>query len=285
MSIECKLINCNIASQKILKMKKLLTLVLLFITISTFAQDKIIKKNGDTINCKVTEIAVDEVKYFYPDNPKLIFGIDKAKLEKIEFGTGEVIAIKSDTFKDEEYYAGQHKHALKVAFLSPLFGHTEISYEQYIKPGRSWEVGLGIVGLGIDTYDINAKGVYTKFAYKMIRKPDYYAQRMHYSHILKGAYIAPELAFRYVAYDNYGGYDYYGQYNGDTRTEEFAFALTLKFGKQWVIEDGFIIDFYLGVGYGSSNDDQSMGPVPFGFVAGVDVPIAFTSGLRIGWAL
>jgi hypothetical protein len=266
-------------------MKKLLTLVLLFISISTFAQDKIIKKNGDTITCKVTEMGADEVKYFYSDNPKLIFGIDKAKLEKIEFGTGEVIVVKSDTFKDEEYYANQHKHAIKIAFLSPLFGHTELSYEQYIKPGRSWEVGLGIIGLGMDTYDINAKGVYTKFAYKMIRKPDYYSQRMHYSHILKGAYIAPEIALRYVSYyaEVYNDYTY--RYEGEQTVEEFAFALTLKFGKQWVIEDGFIIDFYLGLGYGTSNDEQAMGLVPFGFVTGVDVPIAFTSGLRIGWAL
>ena len=264
-------------------MKKIITLILLFITISTFAQDKIVKKNGDVINCKVTEIAADEVKYFYSENPKLIFGIDKAKLEKIEFGTGEVIAIKSDTFMDEEYYANQSKHALKIAFLSPLFGHTEISYEQYIKPGRSWEMALGIIGLGIDTYGINAKGVYTKFAYKMIRKPDYYSQRMHYSHILKGAYIAPEIAIRFVSYDD--PYDYHsGMYNEDARSEDYGFALTLKVGKQWVIEDGFIIDFYLGVGYGIGGD-QDNGPIPFGFTAGPsDMPLAITSGLRVGWA-
>jgi len=265
-------------------MKKIITLVLLLISISTFAQDKIIKKNGEIINCKVTEMAADEVKYFYSDNPKLIFGIDKAKLKKVEFGTGEVIVVKSNTFLDEEYYANQNKHTIKVAFLSPLFGHSEFSYEQYIKPGRSWEVALGIIGLGIDTYGLNPKGVYTKFAYKMIRKPDYYLQRMHYSHILKGAYIAPEIAFRYATYDN-ESYDYYtGQYNGTEREEEYAFALTLKFGKQWVIDDGFVIDTYFGVGYGASGNQQN-GPVPFGFIAGSsDSPIAVTGGLRVGWA-
>ena len=264
-------------------MKKLLTLVLLFITISTFAQDKIIKKSGDVINCKVTEIAADEVKYFYTDNPKLIFGIDKAKLEKIEFSTGEVIAIKSDTFMDEEYYANQSKHALKITFLSPLFGHTEFSYEQYIKPGRSWEMALGIIGLGIDQYGNNATGVYTKFAYKMIRKPDYYSQRMHYSHILKGAYIAPELALRYVSYDGYN-YDYYGYSQANERISEFGFAFTLKVGKQWVIEDGFIIDLYLGVGYGVGGE-QEYDPIIYGFIAGpFEMPLAITSGLRVGWA-
>lgn len=264
-------------------MKKLVTLVLLFITISTFAQDKIIKKNGDVINCKVTEIAADEVKYFYSDNPKLIFGIDKAKLEKVEFSTGEVIAIKSDTFMDEEYYANQSKHALKIAFLSPLFGHTEFSYEQYIKPGRSWEVALGIIGLGLDPYDANPKGVYTKFAYKMIRKPDYYSQRMHYSHILKGAYIAPELALRYATFDNESYDNYTHQYTGLVREEDISIALTLKVGKQWVIDDGFIIDWYLGFGYGFGGNQEN-GPLPFGFIAGSDVPLAFTTGIRIGWA-
>ena len=271
-------------------MKNILIIVLLFLTISTFAQDKIIKKSGEIINCKVTEVAADEVKYFYSDNPKLIFGIDKAKLEKVEFSTGEVIAIKSDSFKDEDYYANQKKRALKIAFLSPLFGHTEISYEQYIEPGRTWEVALGIIGLGIDQYDNNAQGVYTKFAYKMIRKPEYYSQRMHYSHILKGAYIAPELALRYVSYDSdsYGTYDYNtGIYSGNTTTreKEFGIALTMKFGKQWVIDNNFIIDFYVGVGYGIGGEQQN-GPLLYGFIAGPpEMPLAFTSGLRIGWAL
>ncbi len=267
-------------------MKKLLTLVLLFITVSTFAQDKIFKKNGDVINCKVTEIAADEVKYFYSENPKLIFGIDKAKLEKVQFGTGETIAIKSNAFFDEEYYANQHKHAIKIAFLSPLFGHTEFSYEQYIKPGRSWEAAIGIIGLGQDTYGLDAAGVYGKFAYKMIRKPDYYSSRMHYSHILKGAYIAPEIAFRYMTYDDNGYYDYSSSsYHDGDRASDVAFALTLKIGKQWIIDDGFIVDIYFGLGYGTNGGDEYYDPMPYGFTVGGEVPIAATAGFRIGWAL
>ncbi len=262
-------------------MRNLTTLLfLLFLSFSAIAQDKIIKKSGDIINCKVTEIAADEVKYYYTENPKLVFGIDKAKLEKIVFGTGEVIEIKSDTFMDTDYYANQSKHALKISFLSPIFGHTEFSYEQFIKPGKSWETAIGIIGLGIDNYGIDAKGVYTKFAYKMMRKPDYYTQRMHYSHILKGAYIAPELALRYVTY-NSNNYTY--EYSNNDRVEDFGFALTIKFGKQWVFDDGFLIDLYLGLGYGIGGSHQNE-PIPFGFTAGTSqVPLAITSGLRIGW--
>jgi len=61
-------------------------------------------------------------------------------------------------------------------------------YEQNIKPGKSWETALGIIGLGADPQDVNPRGVYGKFAYKFMRNPDFYSTKMHYSHILKGAY-------------------------------------------------------------------------------------------------
>ncbi len=97
-------------------MKNLVIFLLLLLSINAISQDKLIKKNSEIINCKVTEIAADEVKYYYTDNPKLIFGIDKALVEKIEFSTGEVIEIENKTFRNPEYYADQGKHALKINF-------------------------------------------------------------------------------------------------------------------------------------------------------------------------
>jgi hypothetical protein len=265
-------------------MKILTVLLLALISFSAFAQDKIIKKSGVVIECKVTEIAADEVKYFYSENPKLIFGIDKALVEKIEFSTGETIVIESNSFRDPEYYINQKKHALKINFLSPLMGSTEIVYEQSIKPGKSWETALGIIGLGADPQDYNPSGVFGKFAYKFVRDPDFYMQRMHYSHILKGAYFAPEIALRYMSYDSYEYDYYYGGTDEDTynRKEQFAMALLLKFGKQWVFEDAFLVDIYAGVGYGIGGDDYDT--LNYGFtIASDEVPIAFTGGIRVGW--
>lgn len=266
-------------------MKTLTTIVLLIISVSVMAQDRIIKKSNDVIDCKVTEIAADEVKYFYSDNPKLIFGIDKALVDRIEFSTGEVIEVEENTFKNPEYYANQGKNALKLNFLSPLFGTTEIVYERGIKPNKSWETALGIIGLGNDIADLNPRGVYGKFAYKFKRSPDYYAHRMHYSHILKGAYFAPEIALRYVAYDQnsyyYSDYGSPASYNSD-REKLVTLAFMLKLGKQWVFDDAFLIDIYAGLGYGIGGDDYD--GLPYGFiVAPDDFPIALTSGIRIGW--
>ncbi|QIA06756.1 hypothetical protein [Draconibacterium halophilum] len=270
-------------------MKSTLLLAFLFIlTLAATAQDKIIKNNAEILNCKVTEIGANEVKYYYAESPKLIFGIDKALVDRIEFGTGEVIEIEENSFRNPEYYVNQSKNALKINFLSPLFGTTEFVYEKSLKPGRSWETALGIVGLGNDIDDIDPRGIYGKFAYKFMRTPDYYMNKMHYSHILKGGYIAPEIAFRYMSFDGYS-YNYYydssGYYHGSSssgRESQVTLAIMLKFGKQWVFDDAFLVDLYWGVGYGVGAHDYD--GLPYGFiVAPDDFPIALTSGLRIGW--
>ncbi|GAB1452587.1 hypothetical protein MASR2M47_26430 [Draconibacterium sp.] len=263
-------------------MKTLTTFLLALISLSTIAQDKIIKKTGAVIDCKVTEIAADEVKYYYAENPKLIFGIDKVLVEKIEFSTGEVIVMEENSFRNPEYYIDQNKRALKINFLSPLMGSTEFVYEQSIKPGRSWETALGIIGLGFDPQDYNPAGFYGKFAFKFIKDPDFYMQRMHYSHILKGAYLAPEIGFRYFAYDSYN-YNYYSSYYSEStdREKEFSMAFLLKFGKQWVFDDSFLVDLFGGIGYGIGGDDYDA--LPYGFIVTPEVPISFTGGLRIGW--
>ncbi|WP_340111615.1 hypothetical protein [Maribellus mangrovi] len=283
-------------------MKALTFILLFFMALAATAQDKIFKKNAEIIDCKVTEIGADEVKYYYADSPKLIFGIDKALVDRIEFGTGEIIEVVESTFRNPEYYANQSKNALKVNFLSPLFGTTEFVYERSLKPGKSWEMALGIVGLGFDIDDIDPFGLYGKFAWKFMRDPDFYLHRMHYSHILKGAYFAPEIALRFIAYDvynvtytGYGNYSPYGYsssyyyggygYNYETTTERenrTTLALMLKFGKQWVFDDSFLIDTYVGVGYGFGADDYEGLAYGF-FVAPDEFPIALTAGLRIGW--
>ena len=261
-------------------MKILSIFFLSFISIYALAQDKIIKKTGDIIVCKVSEIAADEVKYYYEENPKLIFGIDKSLVEKVEFSTGEVIIMEGKSFKNPEYYAGQHKNALKINFLSPLMGSTEFALEQNIKPGKSWEAALGLIGLGFDNQDVNPGGVYGKFAFKFIREPDFYIHRMQYAHILKGAYFAPEIALRYVAFDTYT-YNY-SNYQTKERKDAFGVAVLLKLGKQWIFDNSFLLDIYGGLGYGVGGDDYQT--LNYGFLAGDgDVPIAGTAGIRIGW--
>lgn len=262
-------------------MKPFLTLLLLVLGLNLLGQDKIIKKNGDVLSCVVTELGADQIKYHYTDKPSITFGIDKALVERIEFATGEVIKIEDNTFNSMEYYANQNQRALKLGFLSPMYGNTEFTFEQVIKPGRSWEAALGIIGIGFDPYERDPSGIYGKYAYKFTRTPDYYMHRMHYSHILKGAYIAPEIAFRYVEYNSIE-YNWFSE-NSRKRVNDFSLAVHLKFGKQWVYDNRFIIDAFVGIGYGSTSQDYDM--VNYGFaVLGSKLPVSTTSGIRIGLA-
>ena len=103
-------------------MKKLYSLIL-FITIlslSSSAQDRIIKITKDTILCQIKEIGDDEIKYTQKDfRDDVTFGIDKNKVSRVIFSDGKELSFKDSMFDPAKYQA-QHKNALKVGFLSPL---------------------------------------------------------------------------------------------------------------------------------------------------------------------
>lgn len=255
------------------------------ITVAGFAQDRIIKITKDTIKCQVKEIGDDEVKYTQKDfRGDLIFGIDKNKVSRIIFSDGKELTFK-DSMYDPAKYETQHKNALKVGFLSPLFGATSFTFEHSLRPGDSWEATLGIIGLGSDLIDNSPRGVYLKFGYKFIKSPDFYLKGMQYSHILKGSYIRPEISFASYNLKPHLMYDYIGNpiMGSDDPTEKnTSFALMLNFGKQVVLRDKFLIDWFVGVGYGfgQSNSDNSF---HYAFLGGNSgSPFAMTSGLRIG---
>lgn len=80
---------------------------------------------------------MEEIKYYYDDKHKLIFGIDNPLVDRDEFATAKVVEIQKNTFNNPEYNAAQSKNTLKVDFLSPLFGSTKFVYERSLNPGRS----------------------------------------------------------------------------------------------------------------------------------------------------
>src|ERR1035437_8916573 len=162
------------------------------LSLAGFAQDRIIKITNDTIKCQVKEIGDDEVKYTQKDfRGDLIFGIDKNKVSKILFSDGKELTFK-DSMYDPAHYEKQHKNALKVGFLSPLFGATSFTFEHSLKPGSSIEATLGIIGLGDNINGDSSSGLYLKFGYKFIKSPDFYLKGARYAHILKGTSIRPE---------------------------------------------------------------------------------------------
>ena len=77
-------------------MKNLIIItVLCMIAQQSFSQDKIVKLNGETINCKVTEIAISAIKYQDQDED-IIRHVLSNQVHKIIFKSGKVEEINKN---------------------------------------------------------------------------------------------------------------------------------------------------------------------------------------------
>ncbi len=246
-----------------MKTKLIFILALSFVCGISFSQDKIYKKGGEMIKAKVTEIGTGEVKYtLFNKTGGPVYVIDKSKIEKIEFEDGHTETYLNN-LKDPELYKDQKKNALKVNFLSPLLGYTQFSFERSLKPGRSFELSLGIIGLGknyqmdyytntgqLTEYNRSAKGVSIGGGYKFSKLPDYINKDIKFSHILQGSYAKPN--FYFGAYGENILDEKTGQVVEDRVTTVYG-ALMLELGRQWVFSESMVLDVYFGLGYVMDN--------------------------------
>src|SRR4051812_9343791 len=166
-------------------MKKIVFLIVLILLFSfSYSQDKIYRNNGKIVEAKILEIGSDEIKYKEFNNPDgPIYILETDKIKKIVFANGTSQKFE-DNYKDPERYAGQLKNALKLNFLSPLYGYTEIGFERNTGVGRGYEFSLGIIGLGksetlqyssgeLETVKRGQAGVFISGGYKFGKLPDF----------------------------------------------------------------------------------------------------------------
>jgi len=246
-------------------------LILSLLAFQANSQDKIYKRGGDIILARIQEIGVDEIKYKLfqePEGPT--YGIEKDLIVKIIFQNGRTETYKS-SLKDPNLYKGQSRNALKINFLSPLVGYTQFGYERSLKPGRSIEFNLGIIGLGKNqvldyTYyqpggspkeiKRDAKGANIGIGYKFIKTPDFINRNIRFAHLLQGSYIKPTL---YTGVYDENIIDYKTQVAiAERRTVAYG-ALMIELGKQWIFSEQFMLDIYFGLGYcvDNINDDDN----------------------------
>jgi len=235
---------------------------------NTFAQDKIYKKNNnEPILANVIEIGTGEIKYklLGEEEDGLIYVLDKMMITKVEFENGRTEKFGPDRIDVEEYFAGQKRRNLKVSFFGPLVGTTKFTYEQVIKPGRSWEAKMAIVGLGLSDISDDT-GLFGSVAYKFYRKPTFVTSDMRRRNIFQGAYLKPEFFF--------GGHS--DNYGSERKSNVTSAGLLLNLGMQWVFADRIVVDTHFGAGYGTGEsyngyfvyDNRAMG-------AGINVGFTF----------
>ncbi len=104
---------------------------------------------------------------------------------------------------------------------------------------------------------------------------------MRYAHILKGTYVKPEIGFGFFSKDTEIYYDYWSSYYyySSERKDYFSMIVQVVIGKQWVVNDIFLVDFYAGIGYGF---DGGEGEYHYGYTITPDTPLSFSAGLKIG---
>lgn len=285
--------------------KLILVILLSFMGASLLAQNEIHKKNGEILFVKVVEIGLDEIKYESPTDPGVIISIDKAAVAKLVMANNREEDVKIG-FDNEAFYAEQKKKIIKVNFMAPLTSYFfEGLFEKSIAPGKSFELGLGIIGIGTprnnryyirheynftgiqrETYleGNTSRGVFIRGGYKFLNTPDYIMRGMRYSHILKGVYAKPSMIF--------------GTYFISEVTEENSEivrrknrnvsygAFTIELGKQWIFQDAISLNIYAGIGYGSASQRDFFSS-QFGVLinSNNDVGLAFNSGLNIGYLI
>jgi len=279
-------INIKINNLTNLKsMKRLFLILIIILPAIACAQDVIYKTNKQTIECKIIEIGLVEVKYLIPEKYKeVVMVIAKDDILKIKYANGEEQAFVNEMY-DKNSYADNKLNALKFHVFSPLYDYLAVSYERSVKIGQSIEGTLGIIGIGYDPLNVKPEGVFVKLGYKFIKSPDFYLRGMKYAHLLKGTYFKPEIAVNTFSL-NVNKYDYTTNNSSKVRQSTFSGALLLNVGKQWVFDNRFAVDFSIGVGYGvktRQTDDYTSITSQYGFIVDPSSGLAYTSNFKVAY--
>lgn len=287
-------------------MKNILLLSICLLTIlTTRAQDKIYRKNGQTLKVKILEIGTSDIKYKQygvPESP--IYVLEKDRILKVQYEDGRIEKFTLD-IKDPEQYIGQLNKAIKIDFFAPLLGYTQVTFEKSTGIGKSYEVTLGIIGAGknqrIEYYynnlvitKRNQFGLFAAAGYKFNKLPDFLFGKSRFTHIMQGAYAKP-IVYAGNYSENRIVYKGNNQAVAERKNTTFG-ALQVELGKQWVFGDKFLLDFYWGLGYGFDNkksdniyngfyDNNSEAFNYANARLGTSPGISTTYGVKIGWLL
>ena len=277
--------------------KLLLSLILMSFCLELSAQDMLIFKDKTIDEVSIIEVTPDYIKYreFGAPENSVAFSIERDYLTKIVFESGRVIDLSKSMMDDSRVYAGQRDRAIKIDIAGISGNYSFITYEQAIDPSTSWEAGIIFIGAGFgnNLWDENENpmGAGVNMGYKFKRSPNFYSQRMRYGHILRGAYIKPNL---FVNQFNYDMVDYNHPPDPVTfmyptsRETAIAGSLQIDFGNQLVFSDRFVLDYAAGIGYGFTTKD-TWNPTNYGFNGGSgpqgSAPYTYNVTLKIGYLM
>lgn len=279
-----------------------LSLFLLFLSQEAQSQDIIHRNNGKKIDSKIIEINSNEIKYKEYDNQDgPIYTLEKKFIDKIVYQNGKIEKYDKNFYdnEDKEWYLDNRKNAIKLNFLAPFMGYTEIGYEHNIKVGQAYELSLGIIGLGksryLDYYNnikYEQRGAFISAGYKFSNMPSFFIfGKPRQKHLFHGTYIKPIV---YVGSYSQNHFAYTNTGTSLERKNTTFGSLNIEFGKQWEFSNRILFDLYFGFGYGFDNkkmdfeDNGMFMPADYSFNyantrAGSSPGFSTTFGAKIGY--
>ncbi|MFN8155679.1 MAG: hypothetical protein U0Y08_15665 [Bacteroidia bacterium] len=282
-------------------------IVLLLAAVRLNAQDTLIYNNGDKRIVTIIEIGLDEIKFRnINDSSDVIRVLEKEEFKGIHLFSGETLLLNQQPMAARYTPKDMQKtRDIKINFLSPLYNMCTVSYEQMIKPWLNAEAEVGIIGVGLVSSESGGKGYSIRNGIKLLKRPNFKIRGQGLSHPLNGGYFMPEFTFNHYS-RNYEYWDYssglWGSYATQTQKVKYTnMSFTLTFGKQHYLSAGIMIDYFISVGYNVqlingkkavedpawdlTTDGGYIDYSPYNFMyGGPDFPIAFTSGVRMGFA-
>lgn len=248
---------------------------------AAFAQDYLYLRNGKTFEVKILEVKPHLIHYrlfAYPQGT--IYEERSHRIEKIIFEDGKEQFFSEEKIKKNGKAVKTlpplaYNQAIKVPVFALLSNHLKINYERQLKPNRSLEFQVGIVGLGnpvqragyfnestyefepgkFDTYRTSRSGTREK---GFLLSTGLKFSKNKNDNPLRGFYLKPTVSYSYFtasyAYSDYRNSDYPGvsNYDYEEKIDYHAHQLGLLVisGYQQVFAQRLVLDLYFGGGIG-----------------------------------
>lgn len=154
-------------------MRNILFLLMLLCSVSMFAQDVIVKKDGSTIVCRVIELTDSEIVYKkWADLKGANYVMDKSLVSAVNYENGKKVSISemNNTYIPNNQNTGIQQYNDKALLALDLTSQKKYSVSS-IKKLRTWGwIGVAGVGLGalLVNMSINADMTDTQVLYGTI---------------------------------------------------------------------------------------------------------------------
>lgn len=233
--------------------KYIVILIVLISATNCIAQDTIKKKNGEVLKVVVKEINESQVKYYHFDDPnQVLFTVDRAIITDIKFAYGKKY-VEEEPIMTDDYFNEDQDMAIKLSMSSLLWDAAILSFGKAIDAKSGYQISAKLFGIGFgpssNSDDVSGFGLELGYRLKFggLRKKKW---QYRPNHLLEGGYMMPIVGF------NHRSRTYY-QINENSNLLHFG----INFGKQKVIQNTIVIDYYAGFAYYGGSNERTLNGV------------------------